>query len=100
MTWRTPATGMASSAPRNPNSSTSMRMLTSTVARTAERCAHDDRLQDVVLQLLVHHEHHQDHDGGGQGVQGGHGDGHHGAQGRPDQGDQVGEANEQGDDLR
>ena len=76
-----------------------MRMLTSTVsADSLNGARHDDRLQDVVLQLLVHHEHHQDHDGGGQGVQGGHGDGHHGAQGRPDQGDQVGEANEQGDD--
>src|SRR4029453_13906599 len=62
------------------------------------RARHDDRLQDVVLQLLVNDEDDQDHDGGGQRVQGGHGDGHDGPQGRTDQGEQVGEDNKKGAD--
>ena len=70
MTVMIPATGMASSAPRRPPSSTPIRALTSTVKgfrRTVRDCTAG--CEDVVLDLLVDDEEDDRDDAGRRGVQ-------------------------------
>src|SRR5439155_25244707 len=58
---------------------------------------HDDRLEQVVLHLLIDDEEDGDHNAGGDGVQEAGAGGHDRAEGRADQRDEGGDGDEQRD---
>ena len=63
------AIGIAPSAPTTPASSAPIRTATSTARARAAPCCRDERLENVVLELLVEDEEDEQHDPGGRRVE-------------------------------